>query len=275
MGERTEEEEEEKQSKQKEEDDKEEGKTEAEESNVDEGSKVENAQENGDREGNDGNFNESQLDENLIEKENKMFEESEKDYATSEEIIHNVHEMHNKVAQRENVSDLEVGEKKQESTDEDIVKNNVYDVACKTAFKVISSLEENVKGKSLNDLLLELGKEADEVDNSMKMLSRPESITEEKPEETDEDTQTMKLDEETSMTENESSPPSPSLLESTEPDEEEKSEEIANATEESIEIPDSEDGENEKETLSEETNTLHLKSTPSPTKEDPTRAEVK
>merc|ERR1712129_349637 len=116
-------------SKQKEEDEKEDGKTESEESNVDEGRKVENAQENGDREGNDGNFNESQLDENLIEKENKMFEESEKDYATSKENIHNVHEMHNKVAQRENVSDLEVNEKKKESTDDDAVKNNALDVA--------------------------------------------------------------------------------------------------------------------------------------------------
>merc|ERR1719509_36052 len=271
--ERNEEEEEEKQSKQKEEDEKEEGKTEAEESDVDEGSNVEIEQENGDREGNDGNFNESQLDDNLIEKENKMFEEREKDYATSEEIIHNVHEMHNKVAQRENVSDLEVNEKKKESTDDDAVKNNALDVACKTGFKVISSLEDNVKGKSLNALVLELQKEANKVDKSMKMLSRPESITEEKPEDTDENTRTMKIDEGTSMSENESSPPSPSLLESTESDEKEKSEEIADATEESIIIPDSEEEESEKETLPEEANPLKEKSTPA--KEDPARVEVK
>merc|ERR1719509_636816 len=271
--ERNEEEEEEKQSKQKEEDEKEEGKTEAEESDVDEGSNVEIEQENGDREGNDGNFNESQLDDNLIEKENKMFEESEKDCATSEENIHNVHEMHIKVAQRENVSDLEVNEKKKESTDDDAVKNNALDVACKTAFKVISSLEDNVKGKSLNALVLELQKEANKVDNSMKMLSRPESITEEKPEDTDENTRTMKIDEGTSMSENESSPPSPSLLESTESDEKEKSEEIADATEESIIIPDSEEEESEKETLPEEANPLKEKSTPA--KEDPARVEVK
>merc|ERR1719509_575990 len=272
---RNEEEEEEKQSKQKEEDEKEEGKTEAEESNVDEGSNVEIEQENGDREGNDGNFNESQLDDNLIEKENKMFEESEKDCATSEENIHNVHEMHIKVAQRENVSDLEVNEKKKESTDDDAVKTNALDVACKTGFKVISSLEDNVKGKSLNALVLELQKEANKVDKSMKMLSRPESITEEKPEDTDENTQTMKIDEGTSMSENESSPPSPSLLESTESDEKEKSEEIADATEESIIIPDSEEEESEKETLPEEANPLKEKSTPSTAKEDPARVEVK